>query len=824
MRVLELCFRFIVCPKYQKNIVASKLSVQQDVTFQMELIPNKGFWDLQTKTYVPPSYQEITFQQKNTTLISFKVSLEHNSSNIRQSYNSTWSPNAQYVTSNLGEECEVFIKFYYNTTNSTIIETCNGEDKTSKYIPLDPKKWICFDNHEIIDAKMVCDGQEDCLDKSDESISLCKPIWTYFEVGLYILIGTYLITGCVTFYIFNKRTRSITSEKKLSLNISPNYKKDKGTSKRWENADDIIDVCLDNVNENDGLETRHKQTICKLYQPCIHDEDKRKMYELMYTLSLDDNAQKVVYQIFDELMKIELKVHKTKEKAACCMLSYQNEFSYLSLFIQEMTERNDQFTRLRKKLSNCVALNGYGSSNLYSKMALRIILTTLNIGLFYYDIVKDVITLNVLLYVENSILKDDDLRSKFDSVGGVNFEVLMIYLSINLIFSEAVVYWHAINKESKLKKMFVDYFSSKWANLAFKIYPMHFIFLQSCSINLNIHMMKTQMSCILEREKMRQKDMIVQDIVTMSNQIEDMHAQLYILNQIESEIQIIQSSFEREPQCVVELTLFILMKRFRRISLLFTAYFGIPIDLVVGVSSLATILSITKSVYRYIHSKRWPITPNIMGASLQVIATLVLVVSKLFLISAILLNAYYLHPLAYGFNLLLIVMYIRNVSNSEETYYHEFLLTAIAPVFYESSKTFSESKFLRKYLLLAQKHGTIINTVVLQSVTLIIYSAIGAVLRNTMFNFNIDEDYRIKEGERSEPYELDLHLTIQTINTTSSTINGTNLEFLDTLEKAFFEDPLHNFPVYYVLVYGVSIYLYTLMAFGYNRFFHHLKV
>ena len=137
-------------------------------------------------------------------------------------------------------------------------------------------------------------------------------------------------------------------------------------------------------------------------------------------------------------------------------------------------------------------------------------------------------------------------------------------------------------------------------------------------------------------------------IITISNKIEKLKHQLYHLNRLESEMQVLETALEREPQTVVQLCLFILMNRFKRIRLLFSSYFGISIEIIFGVTWALTLFSISNTVYGYLHSKRWPISPGFLGTIVQLIAIGGLVASKLLLIAITLLNAVYLHIFLYG--------------------------------------------------------------------------------------------------------------------------------------------------------------------------------
>ena len=168
-----------------------------------------------------------------------------------------------------------------------------------------------------------------------------------------------------------------------------------------------------------------------------------------------------------------------------------------------------------------------------------------------------------------------------------------------------------------------------------------------------------QIQCSLNPKQVIQPTYLAIEIIETSEKMEQLHQQLFMLHKTQCEIGVLQSAFEREPQTVVQISLVILMKNYKRIKLLFSTYFTIPIEWVAGISSVATLCSITTSVYKYHHCKDWKNTPNVVGACIQLMAIFVLISSKLILVSIMLLNAYYLHTSIFMTNLLFIVMYIR---------------------------------------------------------------------------------------------------------------------------------------------------------------------
>jgi len=303
--------------------------------------------------------------------------------------------------------------------------------------------------------------------------------------------------------------------------------------------------------------------------------------------------------------------------------------------------------------------------------------------------------------------------------------------------------------------------------------------------------------------------LMVNEVIRTSNKIEQLENQLYHINKIECEIKVIETALESEPQTVVQLCLFILMKRFKRIKLLFTSYVGISIETVFVVSWLMTLFSIANSVYGYLHSKRWPISPAFFGILFQIFAIAFLVLSKPVLIAITLLNAVYLHPFLYIANMFFIFLYPKLFSGEIEIDFHHTMVTGIAPAFYKSSKKASKSTIIRRCSKILQKYGIIINSVILHLIPLMIYSAMGAILRITTFQYNIKETYE----------DIDNH----TNNTAKSNGIETNEDIPSNLEYILFYQPLHNFPIYFVVGYIICIGMYVVFTAIYYRAFHPWK-
>ena len=155
----------------------------------------------------------------------------------------------------------------------------------------------------------------------------------------------------------------------------------------------------------------------------------------------------------------------------------------------------------------------------------------------------------------------------------------------------------------------------------------------------------------------------MKDVMDISDQIEHFQTRLYELNKIECEMQILETSLEREPQLIVQICFYILMRRFKRIELLFTSFLADRLDLVFIFTSVLSFNAIVNSVHNYIHSQKWPVIPTIPQRIVQSIAIGLMSISKILIISIMILNASYLYPFIYCTTIICFLLYKKAVSS-----------------------------------------------------------------------------------------------------------------------------------------------------------------
>ena len=149
-----------------------------------------------------------------------------------------------------------------------------------------------------------------------------------------------------------------------------------------------------------------------------------------------------------------------------------------------------------------------------------------------------------------------------------------------------------------------------------------------------------------------------------------------------------------------------------------------------------------------------------------------------------------------------------------DTYFEHTLVTGIAPAFYKSSKKTSKSNTIKRCSRILQIYGVIIHSVILHLITLIIYCAMGAILRHTMFPFNMKKTYGVND-------DITNYHSNDTMMSNGTEINQGEQSYLDEI---LFEEPLHGFPIQFVGGYIICIAIYILLSAIYYRAFHPWKV
>ena len=815
-------FYFSVCPSYRYQRVPSRKDLKQDIMLQLELNRNKGAWGVNDNKMIRPTYQNVTFSSKSIeTLHSFSLSFDlisdkHLEKNITNNGVTLWS---KYMKENeyfhMNERYDVIVDFVYHGDIDVIEEKCLGENKRMLYPNILTNYWACLNSttlgdQELINWKQVCDGVHDCDDKSDEVPTLCNA--NHFEVelmtGCFFL--SYVILGLFVFLLMpKKKTEEATR-----------------TFPKSNNVKDFIKTVVTNyleakngefVGHLTDLNQRQVNGIIHFYLACHSDEERKSMFQALLVLSCNNEGKEFVFGIVEKLIQVEIEANKMKKEDRPTFNFCKDSNFYIWMFIKETVTRNNWFQRSRRRITQHLSFHckflGVGIY-IIDNIITCLLLPLWSLLLFFYDNWKDIIVLYALRYMDITLLRDDDLRNKFDSVGGINFQLLEVYLGLLFSISQVtILYWIWKSIDVLRCQIFDINTNSKWFKAFLYGFPIHFVFLQKRYANLQISNLKRKAENVLNFSGQPDVHLVTKELMDISDEIEHYQNRVYELNKIECEMQILETSLEREPQLIVQICFYILMRRFKRIELLFTSFLADRLDLVFIFTSVLSFNAIVNSVHNYIHTRKWPVIPTIPQRMVQSIAIGLMSISKVLIISVMILNASYLYPFIYCTTMICYHLYKIAVS-SHHLSVMDYIMIGITPVEFKTrAKNVKNNKFLTSLSKSLQKFGTIPNSIILHMITLLVYSIIGVILRKTMFHYNIKETY-YEEMNNSEIG-----------NNTYYTERG-NLyseENVSSIQERFF-GTLHNFPMAYVIGYLICTILFAAFTKLFNRVYCPWKI
>ena len=629
-----------------------------------------------------------------------------------------------------------------NRTNTTsaIEEKCTYRD-------LDTSVWMCKDNKTVIPIGKVCNGQYDCSknqsDISDEGHELCyiKPSFVYL-----IIVFTFVLMGILMFCAMEVYQRvTQTSNNVIEIDIL-NHDERISLTKR------IIGICIEKnektlMSENDIIEDNNASSI---YPPCTDTDRRKEFFRILISLYFFKPFQNTIENLIDEVIRLESSrhLHQTSEYIKCIRFGSGSD-SYIPCFIKDVMERNDFWSRKKRFVVDCFHIQN-AAVNMGLQVTLKVAISLMRITFFYYDLLKDAVILESLFHIEDKILADEDSTDRYKSVGGIDFKILAMYLVAIFIFSEIAIYFYMYKRRFQYQNMFGRCASQSVYKIVINFFPIHFTLLQTCKMEIKsayLNYRMSKMMCDITKET-NITDNTIRSILEIADEIEEVANYQYNLNSLESEIQIIETAFEREPQMIIQASLFILLNQFSRIQLLFDSFFGLPLNAIMITSWLITGLSMAKSVKRYRDRKRHPNNSGFAGTMMHLISILLLLLPKLALISLTLLNLVYLHPILYMTNVFAIIMMDRGLFGSNITSF-DAIVSAVCPAYYkipeneENKGNVSKRPKNRKCII---RFGSSFITVIHHATTFLIYFLMGYILRRTFFPFTIHPEMITDDG------------------------------------------------------------------------------
>ena len=698
-------------------------SLKQDIEISMTLM-KYGSW---TGTNVEKmSYQELKlFGSNNISLkTTFQSHYLDNNTHQHASYKiRSYAVNENYTA-------RVF--WGYNGTNETQTRsTC----RISGSSILSTSFWKCANGLQTIKVDNVCDGYtnrtEDCEDQSDESFQICSISHPYFEILCYISFCT---LGVLLFGLFKGLRTSCRNERSEQTSNQNETSKGDKQDKNIALTKNLIAACkkINNGNHIHNDDECFEEIVNKIYVTCTKDDEKTKVFQIMSTLNWHSAFRNSILSLADAMVNKERKSHQQKKSEMIkCIRSHNGESSYILNFAKMVVEKDSCSSTFTEMLEN-VMLPPSKMMSLAMKIFWIFLMAMTSLVFFYQDHVKDIMLFKLMIHVDTQILTGDvDPKTEFKSVGGLNLIVVAYYLLFVFVVSEILIYGYGIKISNRFPKTFKIGRKDLMWNLLIKIFPVHFAILEGMVVQIKLEYLRYKLGKI-ESDENENEEKIAVSILKIADEYDGLMKQAYHLNMMETEILAIEMTFEQLPQIVLQGAFFILMQDFKRLELLSDSSLGIELWLFLLVTWILQALSMIRNYQRCLHSKRYPITPGIVGKTIQAASIGCLIIPNMAIASATLLNAIYLHPFVYLSNAALIIFLKRSLFQ-KETGFGIILFTA-APVYRQLFDVNEDKKGTESYF---SQIDAKLAPLLMQAVTLGVYLFTGLILRQTTFFFNL---------------------------------------------------------------------------------------
>ena len=142
----------------------------------MDIKEHRRIWDASVEDWISPISQKMIFQNGKNHSFSFSTSFNTNSTSNFP--NETWSCDIPASYYHAGVNYSVSFEFHYTSGGTKFNDKCTGRFGNETYDHFDTGYWACLDSsqyhQQLIEVNKLCDGFHDCLDLSDESVSLCN--------------------------------------------------------------------------------------------------------------------------------------------------------------------------------------------------------------------------------------------------------------------------------------------------------------------------------------------------------------------------------------------------------------------------------------------------------------------------------------------------------------------------------------------------------------------------------------------------------------------------------------------------------------------------
>ena len=186
-----------------------------------------------------------------------------------------------------------------------------------------------------------------------------------------------------------------------------------------------------------------------------------------------------------------------------------------------------------------------------------------------------------------------------------------------------------------------------------------------------------------------------------------------------------ESYTERQYQTVLLTTLMMFSAPYPRIKSLFDGVLSERYWLFVSLNWCVTMFGLVNSIIQFKDSRRFPVTPGIIGKGIQVLVVAALAVGRVLFIAICLGNVPYYHPMGaiaqFGFIAVLNKLLFKKSISVRAT-----ILPSLLPCFLKPPKIQTNDHEILKHL---KGYGGIIITMMYETVTVVIFGVIGYVVR-----------------------------------------------------------------------------------------------
>ena len=727
----------IECPaKEQTNFhlfgTPSKLTVEvKNIDFLERLLD----WNNTTMKYESKTSYTLTFESS-----THRFSKEFASSDIKDeqlSFKIDHKKSTQY---------KVGIKYNFLNSGKEIVCTIHET--------LDTSVVNCGENNlssTLVSIDRLCDGVVHCNNTGyDESKKLCQGSNELYTYSLWTSTAIIIIFGFVIVLYSYKKRKHLNNLVKSPIDLPKIPVREIEADVTM--ASFILTSCNDPkaITPEKTIRADIKQKLRQFYSPCQQDVSNRELIQFVYSLSLCKDKTKICNLIIEEFLCMEEEKHHNKPDAFGCMLLYnKGEKEYLSAYIKQVFERKECSSVLKRKIFEFIGclVSCNESTRYYSKVILNYIFAFVYVSFYYFDITKDFLLTYSYYHITENILVKKDTEIRFQSVGGIQLDNLAIYSVSIILLSELILVGYVWTGRHSFNKIFhIDDLScidgvrcfhnrcrSFWS-CVISFLPIHFMLSETCMASNKILMLTRELESLLKDNKI--DAIVATQALSISKKIDQSNTQLYHINKLYRKVQLMESYTERQYQTVLLTTLMIFSAPYPRIKILFDGVLSDRYWLFVSLNWCITMFGLVNSIIQFKDSRRFPVTPGILGKGIQILVVAALAVARVWLIAICLGNVPYYHPMGAIIQFGLICV-LNKVLFKKSISVRATILPSLLPCFLKPPKIQTNDHNILKHL---KGHGGIIITMIYEAVTTAVFGVIGYVVRLPGVANDIDVD------------------------------------------------------------------------------------